>query len=186
MDLIINTLGPKQTDCYRATMYWLKKHGISDYKVKLHESIENLFTNLIQGEYIMMPAGYVNRKDNLSTWVDFHFSFYETLELIDVFANNVMIMALIENNKYTKKGIVVQSATCNLIRNKTEEFVYADSKPKALEKFINESYHYVICSKSMFKEKSLDVSQYVIKEEYKPTMVWVVYRINQENTNEKN
>lgn len=190
MSVIVNTLGPEGTDSYRATVHWLKKMGVGNYKINIFESYEELFENLKQCQYIVMPAGYMNRKNKeMSSWVDFHFGYYSKLEFVDVFPLKVMKMIFVENKNYDKKGIVVQSATCQFAKteeNYNEHFLYANSKPQALQIFLDESYHYTLCSEPVFKRKNPDPSQYIIKHEYNPVMIWVVYKVNMERnkTNE--
>lgn len=184
MSITVNTLGPEETDSYRATVYWLKKKKVDNYKIRIFESYEELFENLNQYQYIVMPAGYMNRKNKeMSSWVDFHFGYYSKLEFVDVFPLKVMKMIFVENNNYNKKGIVVQSATCQFAKNEksyNEQFVYANSKPQALQTFFDESYHYTLCSEPVFRRKNPNPSQYIIKHEYSPVMIWVVYRVNME------
>lgn len=108
MGVIVNTLGPKGTDSYRATIHWLKKVGAEEYKIHMFESFEKLFDNLRQYQYIVMPAGYMNRKEKeMSSWVDFHFKYYDKLKFVDVFPLKVMKMILVENKNYDKKNLMI-------------------------------------------------------------------------------
>lgn len=178
--IIINTLGPVTTDSYRATRYWIKKNGIADYKIKMHDSFEQIFTRMKSQEYIVMPVGYVNRNsEKMSSWVDFHFRYINDIIPDDVFTLHTKPMALVENVSYKKRGVVIQSSTYQLAKNtlKTtaDEYIYTSSKSKALQLFLKSQYHFTICSKELITK--YDSTNYRILQEFRPVMIWVVYRI---------
>lgn len=175
---IIKTLGPKTTDCYRATEYWISQQNKS-FIIKTYSSIEKLFNNLNKNDYILMPVGYANRKSpEMRSWIDFHFRYLDYLCIQDVFVLNTLSMAVLENTSYIINKAILQSSTYQILKkyiHDVKEIDYASSKSKALSLFLEKSYRYVICSEAeMIKVGVIDLP-FKILQIIRPKMIWVVY-----------
>lgn len=183
MKIIINTLGPQTTDSYRAAEYWIKKNKYENFEIVGYKSFESLFRSVKESQHIVMPLGYSNRNgQEFKGWVDFHFRFWDELEIYEVFELHTKEMVLLNNRQYKKNGIVIQSATYQLAKSTIDledrMFFYSPSKALALEEFLKHGYQYTICSKDNYVQKGLEKrSNYTIVKEYNPIMVWIVYRI---------
>lgn len=183
--MIVKTLGPVTSDSYSATLEWLK-NSTESYEIILYESFELLFEKLSIDDYIVMPLGYCNKaKKFMSSWVDYHFRFYQQLKIIDFFSKYTQKMVLLENLEFDKPGAVLQSATYQFfvseIRNK-EKVKFVSSKSRAYEVFVKDNYHYTICSDCVVNNNNY--KNIKIVNEFEPVMFWIVYKCKKENEND--
>jgi prephenate dehydratase len=183
---IIKTLGPETTDSHRATEYWIAKQQ-DDFEIKTYSCIEMLFNDLNKNDYVLMPAGYSNRKSQeMSSWVDFHFRYLDYLHIQDVFVLDTMSMVILENTSYIIDKAILQSSTYQIFKNcikDTIEIDYAPSKSKALSLFLEKSYRYVICSEDEILKIGITNSSIKTLQTVYPKMIWVVYNCVQEISN---
>lgn len=186
--MTICTLGPKGTDSYNALLYWCQKNNKESYNTKLFNSFEMLFENLNKNDYIIMPVGYSNRNnEEMANWVDYHFKYMDKLKLINVFVLKTKEMILIENNNYSINKAIIHSSTYQLLLNANivyDGVDFCESKVNAFNLFIKNKYKYVICSKDIvplsdYSKKSNKAPYKTIKE-FCPTMIWVVYKMEEE------
>lgn len=180
----VATLGPKYTDSFRSAEYWIDTRGVDGCEIVGYQSFESLFDNLECSDYVIMPMGYTNRDSSeFMGWVDYHFFFEKLLDTQEIYLLPTKEMALVENTSYKKEGVVLQSATYQFARSSLDldkrQYVYESSKVKAFNKFIDEEYHYVICSVDICQQekKKKNLSLKIIKN-FSPVMSWIVYKVN--------
>lgn len=177
----IGTLGPKETDSYRATIYWINKYMNNDFEIILFDAYEALFCKLKNLDYILMPVGYINRQSkNYMAWVDFHFKYLKKLTIYTLFHLPTKEMLLVENSNPQIDKAVIQAATFELLKEANTEncdIVYVSSKPRALTLFLKEKYRYTICSSDDYYLRKKDIDL-IIRDSFRPEMIWVVYKVN--------
>ena len=176
-------MGPRTTDSYRATEYWLKSHEITNYEIVESTSFEEVFGKVEKDQYIVMPIGYCDRsRKEFKGWVDYHFRFYRDLDIIDLFKLSTKEMVLVENTACKTTESVLQAATYQLARSSSvfvsDDVSFRSSKVMALDDFLKDKYKYTICSKDVYEGKNMENNeQYVIRDSFSPEMIWVVYKV---------
>lgn len=174
----IHTLGPRETDSYSAA-----KSLKGENKIVIYNSFEEIFSRIkeFKGDYILIPTAYENISHNYG-WKDFNFQYWECLKLHIVFKKYTKPMLLIENSQFKIDKVIVHPATEIFAKtyldkeNRNCQIEYANSKYLAWKRFLQNKYRYTIISKDVFEETDTD-SKLKVLEEYKPIMVWCLYKI---------
>ncbi len=99
-----------------------------------------------------------------------------------------MTMSVIENTQFERNVAIVHAATEGLMKRYLTSVnldnawgpsvMFAPSKIVALQSFIKEQNRFTIVSEEQFKKlpESSD-EKYQIRQQLKPQMVWIVYRV---------
>jgi len=172
---VINTLGPKQTDSYRAGRYWLSKNKLAG-KIKLHTSFEGLLQNLdkYRGQLLLVPTAFKSEKLALD-WGELHYQNLDKLNLIDCFKYDLDELVLVENKEVTSKKAYTHRATISLLAQIDDiEIICVASKYEAYQRFIKDGRYVLTNQKNLGKL----VSEVIIKH-FSVSMIWAVYRIKE-------
>lgn len=173
----VHTLGPNATDSYKAA-----KTIVKDADIILHESFDEIIDNIEQylNEYIIIPVAYTSHRKKYD-WKDFNFQYCNRLKLCKVAALYTQPMLLLEKEISSNYDAIVHPAT-EIFLNKAkriDSIEYAKSKYDAWKQFKNDyKYKYTLISKDVFEmEKNECCYNLTILEEYKPIMIWCLYKI---------
>ena len=177
--LIINTLGPEDTDSYTVA---LKTITSSLDKIILYSSFDDIIEHLSElvNQYILIPVAFESSFTKYD-WKDFNFEFWEYLEIKSVISRKTKPMVLLENLEHEINKAIIHPATkifmtnyLNSLNNKID-IIFEKSKVCAFERFKSEKYRYTICSKD-----AINNDCYLIKDIFEPHMIWCLYRVKGE------
>lgn len=155
------------------------------------DEFEIAFKNACVGDFIFMPLGYLNRRNNspFIGWIGFHFCYGNKLKIIDTFFTKTKEMIIVENLEGISSLVTLHSSTYQIYKNSklslTDNYLkYVSSKMIALYEFIDKRTKYAVVSKNDFlrNENNIDFKWRIIYE-CQPTMGWILYEV-EENTNE--
>ncbi|GMA68851.1 amino acid biosynthesis protein [Leuconostoc litchii] len=181
----LHTLGPSGTDSECAAQYYL-----TDETLVLHNSFEEILLNLksFSGDKIILPVAFKSNQEPTLNWADFNYLNWSDLQVEATFSLPLMTMSVIENVQYNRNVALVHAATEGLMRQYLTSvnldnawgpsIMFAPSKVVALKDFIKDQNRFTIISEEQFKKlpESSD-EKYQIRQQLKPHMVWVVYRV---------
>ncbi|WP_203619625.1 hypothetical protein [Apilactobacillus nanyangensis] len=177
---IINTLGPKETDSFKAAQFLASKEEV---EIKLHDSFDDIYSHLDQlnGEFMLVPVAYRSAVSD-SNWVDNNYKYLDQLSIVDTFFLPTMPMILVHNLHQDNQKIVLHPSTSAFLHDFDEDLVqdYVSSKPEALQKFLHGDYAYAIVSEEWFKKamnKGIGDGRYETIQRFSPTMIWCLYKI---------
>lgn len=184
----IHTLGPETTDSYMVAKGLVGKTPIGDQQkgeVVPYTSFDQLIHHIpqLKGEYLLFPLGFQSAKRNY-TWKDFHYDYYQELDIVTVFPQKTKPMALVRNKFPTENRAIIHPATKIFLekylkhRNKQAMITFADSKAKAWSGFLKKQIAYTICSLDDYQ--AVDDPNLVLEETYEPEMIWCLYRVKEE------
>lgn len=177
---IINTLGPKQTDSYKAAQYLAEREEVD---IRLHDSFDDIYSDLssLKDEYMLVPVAFRSAQSN-DNWVDNNYKYVDQLAIVDTFFLPTMPMILVRNLHQDNQKVVLHPATSAFLHDFDEDLIhdYVSSKPEALEKFLHGDYAYAIISEEWFENamnQGIDGSQFEVIKRFSPTMIWCLYKI---------
>ncbi|KPN83324.1 hypothetical protein RZ76_13950 [Apilactobacillus kunkeei] len=176
----INTLGPKQTDSYKAAQYLAEREEVD---IRLHTSFDDIYSDLsnLKGEYMLVPVAFRSAQSN-DNWVDNNYKYVDQLAIVDTFFLPTMPMILVRNLNQDNQKVVLHPSTSAFLYNFNDKVIhdYVSSKPEALKKFLHGDYSYAIVSKEWFESainQGIDGSQFEVIKRFTPTMIWCLYKI---------
>ncbi|MCF6514600.1 hypothetical protein GSH19_00165 [Lactobacillus sp. S2-2] len=173
----LHTLGPNTTDSYCAYLYW-KDKSISDIKLVMHNSFEEIYNNLsnYKNDLFLVPTMY---RDRYFDWATYHYQYLDQLNIYDTFVLDTKPMILIKNKQIKNQKIGLHRATEPFLNNFESETAinlkreFTNSKSIALEKFSNNELEYAIVTES----NQIKQSDFEIIKRYEPKIIWCVYQI---------
>jgi len=181
--LNIHTLGPEITDSYAAAVSLLEDENDQIISYKSFDQMIHEIPNL-KGELLLFPVGFESAKRKYS-WKDFHYDYYEKLDIIKVFPKATKPMVLVKNKFPTENRAIIHPATKIFLEkylkknNKQTLISFADSKYKAWTAFLKKGVEYTVISLDVF-EKETQNDMY-IEETYEPEMIWCLYKVKTDN-----
>ncbi|KOY79730.1 hypothetical protein RZ72_06240 [Apilactobacillus kunkeei] len=177
---IINTLGPKQTDSYKAAKYLAERQEV---EIRLHASFDDIYSELskLKGEYMLVPVAFRSAESD-ANWVDNNYKYVDQLAIVDTFFLPTMPMILVHNLQQDNQKVVLHPATSAFLHDFDVDLVhdYVSSKPEALKKFLQGDYAYAIVSEEWYQtamNQGFDGSQFEVIKRFTPTMIWCLYKI---------
>ena len=123
---------------------------------------------------LLVPAGFrENRAGKQFSWVDFHFENLGAIELEKVWFEETMPMVLLHKSY---NFIAIHPSTSSLVPEleKYEHIKHTRSKVEAYQLFKQGVASAAITSTCMTNKES---DHAYIKAQFKPTMVWCLYKI---------
>ena len=181
----LHTLGPNGTDSERAA-----QHYLTDETLVLHSSFEEILLNLAiyKGDKIILPVAFKSNQEPNLNWSDFNYLNWENLDIEATFSMPLMTMSVIENIDFKRNVALVHAATEGLMKRYLTSvnldnawgpsIMFAPSQIVALQSFIKEQNRFTIVSEEQFKKLSESSDEkYQIRQQLKPQMVWIVYRV---------
>lgn len=175
---VINTLGPKQTDSYRAGQHYLNQKKITG-RLQLYSSYEELLGNLerLGGQLLLIPTAFQVATGSFS-WGDVHYRFLEKLDLLDSFVYELEPVVLVRKIATTSKRVYTHRATKELLHALPLgklEVVYTPSKYEAYQRYLVDGRY------ALTNKYNLILGQgEVVEQEYHVKMIWALYRIKGE------
>lgn len=175
----IHTLGPKQTDSYAATIYYIEQYLVNQtVEIQLHTSFEKLITQIskYQNEYIVMPTAFKSSELGID-WGDFHYRNVNRLKLVTSFIFEISPLILLENRKCNSGVAYTHAALADLMSQVVEptEIKCTGSKYLAYQKYLENGQYVLTNTKNIYLRKDE-----IVLKRFKPQMVWVVYQIVKE------
>ncbi|MDN7145606.1 hypothetical protein QS460_06650 [Liquorilactobacillus mali] len=175
----IHTLGPKQTDSYAATKYYVNQHLMNQgVEIELHTSFEKIIAQMskYQGEYIVIPAAFKSKELGVD-WGDFHYRNIERLKLITSFIFEISPLVLLKNSRCNSGIAYTHAALADLLRQVVEpaEIRCAKSKYLAYQEYLEDGQYVLTNTKNIHLRENE-----IILKKFSPQMVWVVYQIIKE------
>ncbi|MDR9862710.1 MULTISPECIES: hypothetical protein [Pseudomonas] len=168
MSGVIATLGPIGTDSHR------QAERLST-KVSLHETFHEAICHAkLHKTKLLVPAGFrENRAGKQFSWVDFHFENLNDIELEKAWFEKTMPMVLLHNSF---NSIAIHPSTSSLVPEleRYEHVKYTRSKVEAYQLFTRGEASAALTSSSIIDDTS---DKQFIKAEFRPTMVWCLYKI---------
>ncbi|WP_268912144.1 hypothetical protein [Lentilactobacillus sp. SPB1-3] len=180
----LHTLGPKSTDSYKAVMYLREMYlDMEETEVVLHSSLDDIYQHLHeeQGDLFLVPVAYRSAQSN-GNWADNNLKYSGQLKIISVFKLPIMPLMLIRNPDEKNGKAIIHPSTKELIKEYSLEkgrklsLEFVDSKAEALHKFQSNTYEFSIVSKDIYEKDCSDRHDEIISE-FRPTMIWCLYRI---------
>ncbi|WP_220739826.1 hypothetical protein [Leuconostoc miyukkimchii] len=181
----LHTLGPKGTDSELAA-----QHYLTHQKLILHQSFEEILLHLDDyiGEQIIMPVAFKSNTVPELNWTDVNYLQWERLDIVTTFSLPLMTLSLIENTEFDRNVAVIHAATEGLLRHYLRthnldnawgpSLRFVSSKPVAMSDFINDQNRFTIVSETQFiKLPESEDPKYSVRQQLKPSMIWVVYQI---------
>ncbi|RLK63979.1 hypothetical protein D3H64_01635 [Atopobacter sp. AH10] len=174
--MILNTLGPRTTDCVKAIRYVRSKFDA----VKLYSSFDRIIANIsnLRGQYILMPVAFESCFSDYG-WKDFNFEYHRLLRIVEVFHSFTQTMVLVENKKYVKNKAVIHPATKFFMTEYLDRkrmdipIDFAPSKVVAKMLWEKEAYRFTIVSQALLDD-NLGIK---VRETFSPEMIWCLYEV---------
>jgi len=175
----IHTLGPEFTDSYAVAESLLQS---ADDEVVPYTSFDQLIHEIdhLQGEYLLFPVGFESAKRNY-TWKDFHYDYFEVLDIVKVFPKATKPMILVKNKFPAENRAIIHPATRIFLekflkkKKKHVNITFSDSKYKAWTAFLKKDAEYTVINLDVFEEEKND--NLFIEETYEPEMIWCLYQV---------